>query len=565
MAVKNVKNVEKAKEEKELLPQEVYREFQAIVGPEHVTTDSVICQAYNARGYAREQISFLGLCTRPACVILPKNTDEVARIVRVCNRNQVPYVPASTMWVIQACPRFRDDFVLIDLKRMDKMEIDEKNMIAVVEPAVIYGQLLEEAMRKDMYTLVPGGGSQAAVIANHLHYGICPLCYRIPLSDYRMNAAEWVTPEGEVVRMGSCVVDDKSWFWQDGLGPNAMGLLRGHIGWYGSLGVVTKMSVKLYPFQPQRMEPAGRSPETHSKLPSSRMRFYNFTLPNREALVTAMDEISRAQIGAAITKVPVFWRVIAKSQDRNDFWDEWEKVTKEEIADTHILRILLIGYTSQQQLEYEERVLTDIMNELGGTLRRTRQTDQSLLKFADSAGMWMMTGGYMSNTAGIDGRRICAKTGEMLGKKLEEYAPPLMPQYNDPGWFQSTDFGHQYYLEFLAYQDPDKLDPDSPKYRKEDIEKVYQWYMSAVPEIEVKTGFYNFFDGQHIPIRLKSPAWHNYDIWCDRFKAEFDPKGVGNPPMPFDIDELAERHPEFITDEVKKAVGKVANLPRKGK
>ena len=234
-------------------------------------------------------------------------------------------------------------------------------------------------------------------------------------------------------------------------------------------------------------------------------------------------------------------------------------MTDEEIANTHILRVLLIGYTSQQQLEYEEKVLMDIVvNELGGVLRRTRQTDQSLLKFADSAGMWMMTGGYMSNTAGIDSKRICVQTGKELGKKLLEYSPPLMPEHNDPGWFQSVGFGHQYYLEFLAYQDPDKMDPASPKYNKEDRTRVYQWYMSAVPSIDAKTGFYNIFDGQHIPVRLKGPAWHNYHVWSERFKAEFDPQGVGNPPMPFDVDEVISRHPEFITREVKEAIDRAA-------
>ena len=79
-----------------------------------------------------------------------------------------------------------------------------------------------------------------------------------------------------------------------------------------------------------------------------------------------------------------------------------------------------------------------IVNELGGELRRTRQTDQSLLKMSDSAGMWMMTGGYMSNTAGVDSQRLCAQTGKELGAKMRDYSPPLMPQYNDPGWYQAT-------------------------------------------------------------------------------------------------------------------------------
>lgn len=543
---------------KELIPEELVQELAAIVGTEYATTDPVLCQAYNARGYSREQMFFLGFSTRPAAVVLPRTTAEVAKIVKVCNRFKIPFVPASTMWVIQAAPRFREDFVVIDLKRMDYLEIDEKNMIATVEPGVVYGQLLEEAMRRDLYTIAPGGGSQVSVVANHLNCGICPLCYRLPLSDRRMNAAEWVSPEGEVVLMGSRLAGEDGWFWQDGLGPNAMGILRGQVGWNGGLGIVTKMSVKLYPFQPQRMLPEGRTPETHSVLPP-RMKFFNFTLPSEEAMARAMDEISKAQIAAAVTKVPVSWRVIAKAQDRNEFWEEWAKTTEEEIAKTHILRILLIGYTSQKQLEYEEKVLMDIVvNELGGVYRRTRQTDQSLLKMSDSAGMWMMTGGYMSNTAGVDGLRICVETGKQLGQKMLEYTPPLMPQYNDPGWFQSAEFGHQYYLEMPAYMDPDTVFPGSPKFNKEAVTRTYQWYMSTVPAIEVKTGFYSIFDGQHIPIRLKGPAWHNYPVWCERFKAEFDPNGVSNPPQPFDVDEIAARRPEFVTQEARDAINEIA-------
>ncbi|MFC1969178.1 hypothetical protein ACFLVF_01645 [Chloroflexota bacterium] len=68
-----------------------------------------------------------------------------------------------------------------------------------------------------------------------------------------------------------------------------------------------------------------------------------------------------------------------------------------------------------------------------------------------------------------------------------------------------------------------------------------------------------FFDGQHMGAKLKSPAWHDYDIWCERFKAVFDPHNISNPPQPFDIDEIGKSHPEFITQEVKDAVNKAAN------
>ena len=541
----------------ELIPQEAFEELKAIVGPNFVSMDPTICQAYNGRGYSREQMWFLGCSTRPACVVMPASTEEVARIVKLCNRYGLPYTPASTMWVIQASSRFRDDFIVMDLKRLNELEIDEKNMIAICGPGVIYGQLLEEILKKDMYTIAPGGGSQVSVVANHLNCGICPLCYRIPLSDRRINGSEWVNPEGEIIRMGSLLAGEDSWFWQDGIGPNVTGILRGQFGWNGGMGIVTRMSVKLYPFQPQPMTPEGVTPDTHCVLPP-RMKFYNIRMPDGESLAKAMDEISKAQITANAQKVPVAWRQIAKSSDRNDFWNAWGETSEEDIIKSQILRVFIVGYTSQKQLEYEEQILMDILEELGGQLGRTRQTDQSLLKMSDSAGMWMMTGGYMSNTAGVDSQRLCAQTGIEMGEKMLEYCPPLMPQYNDPGWYQATEFGHQCYLEVPAYMDPDIIDPESPAYDKEQATKVYQWYMSTAPAIEVKNGFYTIFDGQHIPVKIKAPAYHNYHIWAERFKQEFDPSNLSNPPQPFDIDEIADQHPEFITQDFKDAVSKVA-------
>ncbi|MCX8126348.1 MAG: FAD-binding oxidoreductase, partial [Dehalococcoidia bacterium] len=459
---------------RDLVTKKVYKEFEKVVGPDYVSTDSVHCQAYTGRGYGREQLLYLGLCRPPACVVLPKTTDEVAKLVRICNSYEIPYVPGSTFYVIQATPRFRDDFVVIDLKRMDSLVIDERNMYAIVEPGVVYGQLLAEVLKRDLYTLCPGGGAQVSVLVNHIFCGMGPLCYRIPLSDRRMNAAEWVTPGGEVVRLGSLSSNEKSWFWHDGIGPNLLGLLRGHIPWSGSLGIVTKLSVKLYPFQPEPMTPAGRSPETHSVLPS-RMRFYNFSLPSSEAVTTAMAKIAEAQIGAIVTRVPLFWRSIAKAKDRNDFWAEWKDMTEDKLKATYILRVLLVGYTSLKQLEYEEKVLMDIVvGECGGQPRPTRQTDQSLFKMADAAGMWMMTGGYMSNTAGIDGRDVCAETGRRLAERMMGFSPPLMNEHNDPGWYQCLELGHQYYLEIPAYMDPDHLDPGAPAYRDGEIITVLQ-------------------------------------------------------------------------------------------
>jgi hypothetical protein len=513
------------------LTKEALQALQSIVGAENVSDDPVICESYTARGYGKDLGYEKVLCTRPACVIMPRTTAEVQRIVRLCNRYKIPFTPASAYWLIN-CAAKVPNCLLIDLKRMNDLEIDEKRMYAIVEPGVIYSQLQEQAMRRGLYTTVPGGGAQVSVLANHIHWGYSPLNYRAGMPSRRVLGVEWVLPNGEMLRLGSLAVSQNP-FWGEGLGSDLRGIIRGYVGWFGGLGVVTRMAVKLFPFQPERLEPEGISPDTHLNLPTNRMRWYNFSMPSGDALIEAMYEMGKAEIGAAATKVPVFWRYIARAKSREHFWEMWAAPGKEEeIKSTYILRVLLIGYTSEEQLEYEEKVLMEIAKECGGELRRTRQTDESWIKNADSVGMWSMTGGYISVEGMIDTVASAVKGGEALAELKRGFTPPLMPDYGDPGWFQISELGHMGYLEFLTYFDPDD----------EDIHKVDQWVYVTVPKEDIRVGLYNAFTNCHQPLWLTGPAYGpNYHSWMQKLKEVFDPHNLSNPPAPFDNDAFVER------------------------
>ncbi len=196
-----------------------------------------------------------------------------------------------------------------------------------------------------------------------------------------------------------------------------------------------------------------------------------------------------------------------------------------------ILRVLLIGYTSEAQLEYEERVLKDIMEEYGGQMGRTRQSDESWIKNADSAGMWWMTGGYISVEVTVDTVDCAVKGGQALAKLKENYTPPLMEDHGEPGWFQVAELGHNGYLEFLTYFDPDD----------ENIQKVDEWVYLAIAKEYVKRGLYSAFLYQ-TPMELSGPAYGpNFHNWMKKVKGVFDPNSLSNPPVPFDVDEIIDK------------------------
>ena len=126
------------------------------------------------------------MTTIPAVVILPRNTEEVQRIVKICNRYKVPYVPYSTGFYGPRSHCHVENELLIDLKRLNDYEIDEKHLYAVVGTGVIYSPFQQEAFNHGGYGIIGGGGAQASVIANLIGDGWSPLSHRVGLPHRRI-------------------------------------------------------------------------------------------------------------------------------------------------------------------------------------------------------------------------------------------------------------------------------------------------------------------------------------------------------------------------------------------
>lgn len=77
---------------------QAYKALERIVGAKYISEDPVIMQGYKSgpggyeAGLGYERV----MTVLPAAVILPKDTDEVQRIVKICSRYNIPYVPYAT-------------------------------------------------------------------------------------------------------------------------------------------------------------------------------------------------------------------------------------------------------------------------------------------------------------------------------------------------------------------------------------------------------------------------------------------------------------------------------------
>jgi FAD binding domain-containing protein len=555
------------------ISEDAARALENIVGSEYFSTDPVVCSAYIGRGFDKQALTFNGISRAPAAAILPLTTQEVAKIIKTCNRYNIPYCPMSTYGMAFGGPNFRDDMLFIDLKRMDNMELDEKNMFVVLESGVTFCQMHGETLKRGLLGCVPGGGGGSSPLANALVNGMGLFNYRITYAaQRRWNGMEWVSPEGEIYRFGSLAEGEDSWYWGDAIGPNVSGLIHGMTGWGGGMGIVTRMAIKLYPFQPKKLEPQGISYDACVKMPEDRVKWAVASFKTEEDCEKAVQEIGKARICLIVNRVPAYWRDIARTRGdvayRNKFWESWSKRTREDVKSSIVLRVCLLGRASAKHLEYEENVFNDIVAENGGKLGRARQVDEASFYAANSLGMWQPTGMFGECDAGMEAL-ACNKAARRQWMKREtepEYLEHFLDPKGDSPWYMSYNMGRLYYSELHGLPDAGEMDPEDKFAGVPGLPAHFmRWRISEAGKVLLNTGLYSFFYSLVTPVKLFSSCFHNYTDWLDRFKAEFDPKGLSAPGHPYIIDKmLDEKFPDSVTQELKDKIAEVTAGPWKG-
>ena len=63
------------------------------------------------------------------------------------------------------------------------------------------------------------------------------------------------------------------------------------------------------------------------------------------------------------------------------------------------------------------------------------------------------------------------------------------------------------------------------------------------------------------PISLESPAYFDFTQWVDRFRGEFDPKGIAAPPFPYMMEAVISGLPPEFQDEFKASAAKARSKP----
>jgi glycolate oxidase len=208
-------------------------DFKKICGEINVITN--VDEMANYAHDETESLHFL-----PEVVLKPRTAQEISEVLKICNRDIIPVTPrgAGTGLSGGALPHLGG--VLISTERMNSiLQIDEKNLQVTTEPGVITEVLQDSVKERGLFyppdpssrgsCFIGGNISENSGGPKAVKYGV--------VKDYVLNL-EVVLPTGEIIWTGANVLKNST-------GYNLTQLI---VGSEGTLGIVTKIVLKLIPF-----------------------------------------------------------------------------------------------------------------------------------------------------------------------------------------------------------------------------------------------------------------------------------------------------------------------------
>lgn len=212
---------------------DVLNQFKNILGESFV-----LCDEDSLKNYGHDETE--NLLYLPEVVLKPNTAEQVSAIMKICNQLLIPVTPrgAGTGLSGGALPHLGG--VLISTERFKNIiEIDERNLQVTTEPGVIT-EVLQNAVKEKglFYPPDPSSRGSCFIGGNIAENSGGPKAVKYGVvKDYVLNL-EVVLPTGEIIWTGANVLKNST-------GYNLTQLM---VGSEGTLGIVTKIVLKLIPF-----------------------------------------------------------------------------------------------------------------------------------------------------------------------------------------------------------------------------------------------------------------------------------------------------------------------------
>ncbi len=181
----------------------------------------------------------------PELVLFPNSTQDVANILRYCNKHNISITPSAALTGLSggALPIYGG--ISLSMKKMNKvLSIDEENFQATIQPGLINEEFQNILEKKNLfYPPDPASKGSCTLGGNFALNAGGPKAVKYGVtSNYVLNL-EIVLPNGDVFWTGANTLKNST-------GYNLTQLM---IGSEGTLGVITKAVVKLLSLPSQKL------------------------------------------------------------------------------------------------------------------------------------------------------------------------------------------------------------------------------------------------------------------------------------------------------------------------
>ena len=192
----------------------------------------------------------------PLGIAFPETTEEVSKIVKICNENSIPLIPFGTGTSLEGHVLGNENGITISLEKMNKiLQINHEDFDCRVEACVTRKQLNEHLKDKGLFFPIdPGADASIGGMTSTSASGTMAVKYGTMKT--MVIGLTVVLPNGDIIKTGTRTKKTSA-------GYNLTGLL---IGSEGTLGVITEIHLRLTPIPENIMSAVCHYPDLESTI-----------------------------------------------------------------------------------------------------------------------------------------------------------------------------------------------------------------------------------------------------------------------------------------------------------
>src|SRR5919198_5099562 len=209
---------------------ELIDELRKVCGDDNVVTHPHQLRTYESDGLLRYRVT-------PRAVVLPGSAEEVRAVLRACHEAGVPWVARGSGTGLSGGALPVEEGIVISLNRMNRvLEVDLPNQRVVVEPGVTNTEVTRAVAPTHLYPPDPSSQIVCSIGGNVAENSGGAHCFKYGFTTNYVTGLELVLPDGELARLGGKELD-----------PPGLDLLGAFVGSEGTLGVASKITLRVVP------------------------------------------------------------------------------------------------------------------------------------------------------------------------------------------------------------------------------------------------------------------------------------------------------------------------------